>query len=88
MGKDVGKAISLSDNEMQEIRQIIARAQGDEAEAARDEYYEKVSSLRASARWALKSLLDKCRPLEEYRDAESVGHIRGNTILRLPGGKQ
>jgi hypothetical protein len=83
---NVVKATCLPDTEMQEIRQIIARAKG-EAEAARIEYHEKLSSLRSEARWTLKSLLDKCRTLKEYTDAKYVGHKRGNTILILPEGK-
>ena len=84
IGKDEAVAISLSDKEMDEIRQIIAKANEEEAKAARSEYYEKVSSLRADAKWTLKSLLDKCLPLKEYRDAE----YRGYENLRLASGEQ
>lgn len=78
---------SLSDNDIQEMRLIIAKAKAEEAEAARAQYDEKISSLRSKAGWTLKSLLDKCTALKEYRDAEYVGRKRGNTILEWPGGK-
>ena len=84
---NVPKLPILSQDEMQEIRLIIARVKGEEEEVARIEYYEKLSSLRSRARWTLKSLLDRCCALKEYRDAEYVGHKPGNTILTLPGGK-
>lgn len=78
---------SLSDNDMQEIRKIVAKAKAEEAEAVQTAYDEKICSLRSKAGWTLKSLLDKCTALNEYRDAQYVGHKRGNTILILPGGK-
>jgi hypothetical protein len=77
----------LSGAEPQEIRQVVAQAKNAEAEAARAEYDERLCSSRSEAAWALKSLVDKCRPLKEYRDAKYVGHKRGNTILILPAGK-
>jgi hypothetical protein len=86
-GENVEKESGLSDGEMRKIRQIIARARAEQEQAAKIEYYEKLSSLRSTARWALKSLHDKCKALKEYRGVEYVGHKPGNTILSFRDGR-
>jgi hypothetical protein len=77
----------LSGEELQEIRHVIAKAKNADLEAARVEYNERLCSLQSEAFWTFKRLLDKCKALKEYRDAEYVGHKRSNTILMLPGGR-